>query len=203
MEDKTLKNRNRLSFALTYSNILTGTNELEALISGCARNERGAQAKLYEMFYPKMMGMVRRYFPAKELAEEVLNNGFLRAFQKIESYGFKGSFEGWLRKIVFHAVSDYAKSQVKYSDNILLVEKDEFVIKDAASGLYYNDLMKLVYELPETARIVFNMYVFEDQTHKDISKSIGISEGTSKWYLSEARKALKQKIETLELHLKK
>lgn len=192
-----------MAIALAYSNILTGISELEALISGCARNERGAQGKLYELFYPRMMGMVRRYFPAQELAEEILNNGFLRAFQKIDSYGFKGSFEGWLRKIIFHAVSDYAKSQVKYSDNILLVEKDEFVMKDAASSLYYDDLMKLVFELPETARVVFNMYIFEDQSHKEISKSLGISEGTSKWYLSEARKTLKQKIEKLELHLKK
>src|SRR5690606_14275412 len=150
-----------------------------------------------------MMGMVRRYFPAQELAEEILNNGFLRAFQKIESYGFKGSFEGWLRKIIFHAISDYAKSQVKYSDHILLVEKDEFVHKDAASDLYYDDLMKLVYDLPETARIVFNMYVFESKSHKEIAQSIGISEGTSKWYLAEARKMLKQKIEKLELHLKR
>ena len=192
-----------MSFALAYSNILTGTSELEELITGCARNERGAQAKLYELFYPRMMGMVRRYFPAQELAEEILNNGFLRAFQKIDNYGFKGSFEGWLRKIVFHAVSDYAKTQVKYSDNILLVEKDEFIIRDAASSLYYEDLMKLVFELPETARIVFNMYVFDDQSHKEISKYLGISEGTSKWYLSEARKTLKLKIEKLGLHLKK
>lgn len=192
-----------MSFALAYTNILTGTSELEALISGCARNERGAQGKIYELFYPRMMGMVRRYFPAHELAEEILNNGFLRAFQKIDNYGFKGSFEGWLRKIIFHAVSDYAKTQVKYSENILLVEKDEFVLRDAASSLYYDDLMKLVYELPETARVVFNMYVFDDQSHKDISKTLGISEGTSKWYLSEARKTLKQKIEKLELHLKK
>lgn len=192
-----------MNIALAYHNILTGTSELETLISGCARQERGAQAKLYELFYPRMMGMVRRYFPAQELAEEILNNGFLRAFQKIESYGFKGSFEGWLRKIVFHAVSDFAKTQVKYSDNILLVEKDEFVFKDAASKLYYDDLMKLVFELPETARIVFNMFVFDDQSHREIAKSLGISEGTSKWYLSEARKVLKSKIEKLELHLKK
>ncbi|MNL54351.1 ECF RNA polymerase sigma factor SigE [compost metagenome] len=119
------------------------------------------------------------------------------------SYGFKGSFEGWLRKIVFHSVSDFAKSQVKYSDNVLLVEKDEFVLKDAASNMYYDDLMKLVYSLPETARVVFNMYVFEDLSHKEISKHIGISEGTSKWYLSEARKILKEKIEKQGLHLKK
>ena len=192
-----------MNIALAYQNILTGTSELETLISGCARQERGAQAKLYELFYPRMMGMVRRYFPAQELAEEILNNGFLRAFQKIESYGFKGSFEGWLRKIVFHSVSDFAKTQVKYSDKILLIEKDEFVIKDAASKLYYDDLMKLVFELPETARIVFNMFVFDDQSHREIAKSLGISEGTSKWYLSEARKELKYKIERLELHLKK
>ena len=192
-----------MSIALAYNKVLTTTSELEELIYGCAKNNRVAQEKIYTLFYPKMLGMVRRYFPAQELAEEIMNNGFLRAFQKIESYGFKGSFEGWLRKIMFHAVSDYAKTQVKYSSQVLLVEKDELVHRDAASGMYYDDLLKLVYELPETARVVFNMYVFEDLSHKEISKNMGISEGTSKWYLSEARKMLKAKIESQNLHLKK
>lgn len=192
-----------MSIALTHKNILTGTSELEALISGCARNERSAQSKLYEIFYPRMIGMVKRYFPDQQRAEEILNNGFLRAFQKINKYGYKGSFEGWLRKIIFHAVSDYARTELNYSKNTLFVEKEEFVQKEAITDLYYDDLLKLVYELPEQHRVVFNMYVFEDLSHREISKEIGLTESTSKWYLSNARKMLKEKVEKLGIHLKR
>lgn len=147
--------------------------------------------------------MVRRYFPEQMQAEEILNNGFLRAFQKIDSYSFKGSFEGWLRRIIFHAVADYASSNTKYKENVLLIEKDEFVHKDHAGRLYYNDLVNLIHELPEATRNVFNMFVLDDLPHKQIAKILGISEGTSKWHVSEARRMLKEKVEKLNLHLKK
>jgi len=150
-----------------------------------------------------MMTFVRRYFQEDVQAEEILNNGFLRAFKKIELYEFKGSFEGWLRKIIFHAVSDYVAGHVKYKKHILLVEKDELIHKDFASKFYYDDLMKLVNELPENVRIIFTMFVIDDLPHKEIAKSLGISEGTSKWHLSVARKILKEKIEKENLHLKK
>lgn len=192
-----------MSVALVYNNVSVKTDELQELIYGCSRNERGAQAKLYHLFYPRMMSMVRRYFPEQMQAEEILNNGFLRAFQKIDSYSFKGSFEGWLRRIIFHAVADYASSNTKYKENVLLIEKDEFVHKDHAGRLYYNDLVNLIHELPEATRNVFNMFVLDDLPHKQIAKILGISEGTSKWHVSEARRMLKEKVEKLNLHLKK
>lgn len=154
------------------------------------------------MFYPRMMGVVRRYIDQPEQAEEVLNNGFLRAFQKVSQYTFSGSFEGWLRKIFFHAVSDYVKQNVRYKDHVVLVEKDEYIQKDHADRMYYNQLMDLVQSLPEATRAVFNMYVMEGFPHKEIGKMLGISEGTSKWHLSEGRRQLKEKIERLQLHLK-
>jgi RNA polymerase sigma factor (sigma-70 family) len=191
-----------LSVALAYNNVLFQTDELQELIDGCIRNERSAQAKLYHLFYPRMMSMVKRYFPEPVHAEEILNNGFLRAFQKIESYSFKGSFEGWLRRIVFHAVADYANANVKYREKVVLIEKDELIHKDHASKLYYNDLMKLVHTLPEATRTVFNMFVMEEMSHKDIAKTLKISEGTSKWHVSEARRLLREKIEKQHLHIK-
>jgi RNA polymerase sigma-70 factor (ECF subfamily) len=184
-------------------NVPGQTSELEELIQGCVRNNRAAQEKLYHMFYPKMMGVVKRYIDHQEQAEEVLNNGYLRAFQKIEQYTFQGSFEGWLRKIVFHAVSDYVKQNIRYSEKIVLVEKDQLVHKDHADKLYYNQLLELVQMLPDATRSVFNMYVLEGFSHKEISKMLSISEGTSKWHLSEGRRILKEKIEKLQLHLKK
>jgi RNA polymerase sigma factor (sigma-70 family) len=188
---------------LAYNNVSIKTDELQELIDGCIRNERSAQARIYHLFYPRMMSMVKRYFPEQVHAEEILNNGFLRAFQKINTFSFKGSFEGWLRRIVFHAVADYASSNVKYKQNIVLIEKDEFIHKDHAGRLYYNDLMDLVQQLPEATRNVFNMFVLEDLPHKEIAKTLNISEGTSKWHVSEARRMLKEKVEKLNLHLKK
>ncbi len=190
-----------MSIALAYT--ATGqVSELEQLIQGCVRNERSAQEKLYHLFYPKMMAMVRRYIDHEMQAEEVMNNGYLRAFQKIGQYNFQGSFEGWLRKIIFHAVSDYVKQNNRYSEKVVLVEKDEVVQKDHADKLYYDQLLQLVQGLPEATRAVFNMYVMEGFTHKEIGNLLGISEGTSKWHLSEGRRQLKEKIEKLSLHLK-
>lgn len=191
-----------MPLALAYS--VTGqTSELQELIQGCIRNERSAQEKIYRLFYPRMMALVKRYIDQHMQAEEVLNNGFLRAFQKVEQYTFQGSFEGWLRKIVFHAVSDYVKQNVRYNEKIVLIEKDEYVHKDHADKLYYRELLELVQTLPLATRSVFNMYVMEGLSHKEIGKVVGISEGTSKWHLSEGRRILKEKIERLQLHLKK
>lgn len=188
--------------ALAYT-VPNQTSELEQLIQGCIRNERSAQEKLYKLFYPRMMSVVRRYIDDEMQAEEVLNNGYLRAFQKISQYTFQGSFEGWLRKIVFHAVSDYVKQNIRYSEKVVMVEKDELIHKDHADRLYYNQLLELVQGLPDATRAVFNMYVLEGFSHKEIGKILGISEGTSKWHLSEGRRNLKEKIEKLQLHLKK
>jgi len=191
-----------LPIALAYT-VPGQTSELQELIEGCIRNERSAQEKLYRLFYPRMMAMIRRYIDEEQQAEEVLNNGYLRAFQKIAQYTFQGSFEGWLRKIVFHAVSDYVKQNARYSEKIMLVEKDQYVHKDHADKLYYNQLLQLVQELPDATRAVFNMYVMEGYSHKEISKMLGISEGTSKWHLSEGRRVLKDKIEKMKLHINK
>ncbi len=188
-----------MSIALAYT-VPSHATELEQLIQGCIRNERGAQEKLYHLFYPRMMGVVKRYIAHEEQAEEVLNNGYLRAFQKIKQFNFQGSFEGWLRKIVFHAVADYVKQNTKYSNQILLVDKEQFVEKDHADKMYYDQLVELVQQLPDATRTVFNMYVMEGFNHREIGSMLGISEGTSKWHLSEGRKVLKEKIEKLELH---
>lgn len=183
--------------------MLNQTDELEELIGCCSRNERGAQEKLYHLFYPKMMGMVRRYFPDKNNSDEILNSGFAKALIKIDSYKFKGSFEGWLRRIIFHEISNYAKEHVKYSKQVVLEERDELIHKDHASEMYYNDLIKLVDELPEATRVVFNMFVIDGLSHKEIAKVMNITEGTTKWHVSVARKELREKIEKLNLHLKK
>ena len=187
--------------ALAYT-VPGQTTELQELIQGCIRNERGAQEKMYKLFYPRMMSVVRRYIDFEMQAEEVLNNGFLRAFQKVGQYTFQGSFEGWLRKIIFHAVSDYVKQNMQYNEKVVLVEKDQYVNRDHADKLYYDQLLKMVDSLPGATKVVFNMYVLDGYSHREIGKMLEISEGTSKWHLSEGRRVLKEKIEKMQLHIK-
>jgi RNA polymerase sigma factor (sigma-70 family) len=171
--------------------------ELQSTIEGCMRQDRVAQQKLYASMYPKMMSMVRRYldYHRNHLAEEILNNGFLKVFQKIDSYKFEGSFEGWVRRIVFNSMADYMRQNVKYTEKMVFIERDQSVDSVAASKLAYKDLLALVQQLPDTSRAVFSMYAIEGFSHKEIGEKLGINEGTSKWHLFEARKVLKKKLD--------
>lgn len=138
------------------------------------------------------MSMCMRYAKDKDVAIEIINNGFLKVFMKLHTFGFKGSLEGWIRKLVFHALSDYYKKQSK---NIRVLELNDFDKKTTAKALdnlYFEDVIKLVDYLPNATREVFWLYAVEGFTHKQISEKLSISSGTSKWHLSNARKKLKE-----------
>lgn len=173
--------------------------ELLTIIHGCKEGKRTSQERLYKMMYPKMMSMVKRYTNQYQyhLAEEILNNGFLKVFQKIDTYKFEGSFEGWVRRVIYHSIFDYVRQNVKYNEKVVFVEKDEIVNGDLASNMRYEELMGLVQGLSDSTRAVFNMFVIDGMSHKEISETLKISEGTSKWHLFEARRILKTKVENL------
>jgi RNA polymerase sigma factor (sigma-70 family) len=187
-----------LNLALSYIGTQQET-EVLALIQGCKEGKRVAQEKVYKMYYPKMMAMVKRYTNVYQyhLAEEILNNGFLKVFQKIDSFKFEGSFEGWVRRVIYHSIFDYVRQNMKYNEKVVFVEKDESVNHDLASNMQYEELLRLVQDLPDTTRAVFNMFVMEAMSHKEIAEALKISEGTSKWHLFEARRVLKQRVEKL------
>ena len=166
----------------------------EELIDGCLRNDRRCQEALYRMFFPKMMSMVMRYAQDEERGMEILNNGFLRVFKKLGQYEGLGSFEGWIRRIVYHAISDYYRKESRYLKFIVLDEKDRDVPTDALDQLYYDDIIQLVEALPEKSREVFKLHAIEGYTHEEIGNMLGISDGTSKWHLSNARAQLKKSI---------
>lgn len=172
---------------------------IQGLIEGCMKQERIAQERLYKHFYPKMMSMVKRYtnYHQYHLAEEILNNGFLKVFQKIESYGHKGSFEGWVRRIIYHSIFDYVRSTTKYREKVVFEEKEQAVSDVAIEKLQYDDIMELIQKLPDNTRAVFNMYILEGFSHREISEKLGISEGTSKWHVHEGRKILKEQLNKL------
>lgn len=179
-----------------------GTQQDSALleiIHGCREQKRTSQEKLYKLMYPKMMSMVKRYTNQYQyhLAEEILNNGFLKVFQKIDTYKFEGSFEGWVRRVIYHSIFDYVRQHCKYNEKVVFIEKDEIVSGDLGHNMRYEELMGLVQSLSDSTRAVFNMFVIEGLSHKEISEVLGISEGTSKWHLFEARRILKVKVENL------
>ena len=189
-----------MPIASSYSEA-TNPAELHDIIAGCMRNERGAQEKLYRMFHARMMGVACRYLPDRSLAEDAVNLGFLKAFKKIDRFSFQGSFEGWLRKIVLRSALDSIRENEKYNDKIVFVEKEEYIERDHGDRMYYDQLLQLINTLPKTTRTVFNLSVMDGLQHKEIAELLGMSEGTSKWHLSEGRRILKEKIEKLQLNI--
>lgn len=168
------------------------------LINGCIRNDRVSQERLYRKYFHKMMGVCLRYTNNQDQALEILNIGFLKVFQKIEKFQFKGSFEGWIRKIVFHSVSDYFRKEAKYGEMIIFEERDNAIKEQVLNRLYVDDLMKMVRSLPPATSKVFELYAIEGFNHREIGEHLGISEGTSKWHLAEARKKLKTMLKYYE-----
>lgn len=164
-------------------------------MNGCVRNERFYQELLYRRHFPTMMRMCMRHTNGDEdRALEILNDGFLRIFKKLDTFEFKGSLEGWIRRLIFHAISDYFKSNKSYIENTVF-ENDtlplQIVAAEVSDQLYYEDLLKLVDTLPPATREVFQLYAIDGFSHNEIADKLLISVGTSKWHLSTAREKLR------------
>jgi len=166
---------------------------MTVIISGCCQNDRRSQEKLYRHFFPVMERMIKKYTRDEDEIISILNNGFLRVFKKIDTFSHKGSFEGWVRKLMFHSVSDYFRSN-KADIKFMLFEDRHDLKQKPSTELYFDDLMKFVKALPEKHERVFHMYAIEGYKHSEIGKQLDMSENTSKWYLSEARKILQKQI---------
>ena len=166
----------------------------KSLVKACVRNNRLAQEKLYRFFYPTMMRLCMRYTQDRELAKNILNDGMLKVFLNIDKYNHQGSLEGWIRKIIFHTLSDHFR---KKSSNIRFLEldtKDDMLPSLVLNNLYFDDLMTLVKTLPSSSKKVFMLYAIEGYSHNEIGTKLNISPNTSKWHLANARKILKNKI---------
>ncbi|MFT4663273.1 MAG: RNA polymerase sigma factor (sigma-70 family) [Polaribacter sp.] len=170
----------------------------QSLIKGCLENDRKSQEILYRKYFGAMLRMVQRYTKDQEAAQEIINNGFLRAFKKLDTFTHQGSLEGWLRKLVFHSLSEYFKQHNKYTQLLVFEESVKAPATNGAESalhqMYYDDVMKLVDTLPPATRQVFELYAIEGFSHMEISKQVNISIGTSKWHLSTARKQLQSLI---------
>ena len=158
------------------------------LIEGCIRGDRKMQYALYERFASKMYGVCLRYAANAEEAEDILQEGFVKVFRKISSYRGDGSFEGWIRRIFVNTAIEHFRKK-SYLQPISEQEENTIEGKyiSVLDKLAEKDIIKLIQQLSPGYRTVFNMYVIEGYTHKQIAESLNISEGTSKSQLSRAK----------------
>ena len=169
---------------------------IEDLVKRCKANERKAQELLYKHFASKMLGVCLRYATDRMEAEDMLQNGFIRVFQKINDYRSEGSFEGWVRRIMVHTSIEYYR---KHHKMLLVADleetgKEPSVNAVALARLDEKDLIGLIQQLSPGYRMVFNLYAIEGYSHREIGVIMGISEGASKSQLSRARAILKEQI---------
>ena len=166
------------------------------IIRGCKQNDRKAQEALYKAYYKAMVTICLRYMKDEEDAVEVLNNGFLKVFQNIQRYDpAQASLYTWIRTIVVNSCLDFIRKKSRTEKHFELSgETEVHVPADAINRMKAGELLSLVRSLPPATAAVFNLYVVEGYNHKEIGSLLGISDGTSKWHLSEARKQLQQKL---------
>jgi RNA polymerase sigma-70 factor (ECF subfamily) len=183
---------------------------LKEIISGCLRQDRRAQEELFKLFYGKMLGVCMRYARDRDSAEEMLQEGFIKIFDKLEGFDYKGSFEGWMRRIVANTAIDQLRKAKKAP---LLTDNDEDFKLGAENPIVEQEeeealeiradiAMDAIQNLSPAYRAVFNLYVMEEYTHKEIAEILGISEGTSKSNLAKAKmnlqKILKERFMNIE-----
>ena len=180
--------------------LYNGRYDEAEVIQGCARNDRKYQEVLYRHHFPTMLRMVHRFTRDEDKALQILNDGFLKVFRKIEKYSGEGSFQGWVRKIVYRSISDHFRKEQSYLKFIVLEDAERSASQTPLDDLYYEDLLNIVEMLPDKSREVFKFYAIEGYSHKEIADMIGFSEGTSKWHLSKARERLKDLIKQSKRH---
>lgn len=171
----------------------------KGLIAACKKQDRKAQRALYEQYSPKMLAICVRYIRERSEAESVMVSGFMRIFDKLNMYEGKGSFEGWMCKIMVNESLGYLR---KHKSMYLEVDIEQAErtpnYEKLDESLHAGDIMKLINALPVGYRTVFNLYAIEGYSHKEIGEMLDISENTSKSQLSRARAMLQKQLLELE-----
>jgi len=172
------------------------------LIKDCAAKDRKAQFQLYRSCYPLLMGVCMRYRRSEDEAAEVLNTGFLKILNNLEKYNKEVPFEAWIRRIMINTlIDDFRKNRkvkelIEYTDfehEEIFTESVDFNTADRMFDA--EEIELLIQKLPPMSQKVFNLYAIDGYSHKEVGEMLGISDGTSKWHLSFARKKLKEMIQ--------
>jgi RNA polymerase sigma factor (sigma-70 family) len=178
------------------------TEQIENWIDGCIKNDRRAQEALYKAYYRAMVSLCLRYTGSSEDAVDVLNNGFFKVFKNIQQYDRKkGSLYTWIRILVINSCLDFIKQKEKIISGQELEEGMEVAIPPGVlEKIEADELLASIRKLPPATGAVFNLFAIEGFTHKEIAAMMRISEGTSKWHLSEARRKLQSMIQSENIH---
>ena len=198
----TLKEQLRLG--ATWQGMEAAEQVFSGIIDGCIAGERRSQQRVYELFYGKMMAVCLRYTKNHDQAKDILQDGFIKVFRSMEKFNREGSFEGWIRRIMVNTAIDYIR-RAKNAYLLLGEERsiedfgdqdEEDTIEDEAPeevlDLKPADVINAMQKLTPAYRTVFNLYVFEEMTHKEIAELLGINIGTSKSNLAKAKHNLKK-----------
>jgi len=171
-------------------------DDLAMLIQACMNNSRVAQKRLYEQYSPAAYGVIKRYlFNHEEAAQEILNDAFFKVLTKLDQYSFQGSFEGWIRRIVVNTVTDYLRKNIKdVPPNKEVQEHDAYTNSGSVEVMTQKELLQVIQTLPPVHLAIFNLFVFEQYPHKEIAALLDMTENNSRWYLNDARRRLKEKI---------
>jgi RNA polymerase sigma factor (sigma-70 family) len=184
---------------------------LEDIIEGCRRGNMAVQKLLYKRYYSLFMVMCLRYMAAREDAEEVLNNAFLRIFKYINKFNNTGSFEGWMKRIVVNCCLDFVKRSQQQQGKIISLHTDyaEAYVANGSQAPSEKNLLDdkydktyllgLLQNLPDSARLVFNLYVFEEYNHREIGETLNMAERTSQAHLAKARQLLTEQLDKKKL----
>ncbi|HPD94973.1 MAG: sigma-70 family RNA polymerase sigma factor [Bacteroidales bacterium] len=164
------------------------------LIKKVIKGDRNAQHTLYNTYSAKMYGVCLRYLANPEIARDILHDGFIKVFSSIKTFRGNGSLEGWILRIMVNTALEY----IRRSKNNFKVDIDEAKTLEAINnteGPDYQMLLKIIAELPQQYRTVFNLYAIEEYTHAEIAEMLGISESTSKSNYSRAKAILRVRLE--------
>ena len=168
------------------------------LIEGCQNRIAKAQKGIFERYAGKMLAVCRRYARHEMEAEDMMQDGFVKVFRYIDTFGSKGSFEGWIRRIMINTALKHCSKSAFKKESIGIEKMPENSIDpNVFSKLGIDELMKLVTNLPDGYRIVFNLYAIEGYSHREIADALNIGESTSRSQLVKARRILQKKVEEL------
>jgi RNA polymerase sigma factor (sigma-70 family) len=176
-------------------------DDIKLLIRGCLKNDRKAQEELYKRYYPAMMALCLRYVREYSDAVEVLNDAWLKVFKQLTRYdAAKAALYTWMRKIVINTALDSLRKQklIRSREILTMTGEEPGIENEAISKLSGDELLGLILQLPVTTRLVFNLYSIDGFSHREIASMLGISEGTSRWHLSDARRQLRLIIHLME-----
>jgi RNA polymerase sigma-70 factor, ECF subfamily len=170
--------------------------DLTILIEGCRQNNLQVQQQLYKLCYPDMIKICWRYAGDADGAGTIYNNAMLKVFKNISSYKEEGKLMGWIKTIVINSCIDFSKKKNIFRQSVPYFPEDEQGFEpEVLSRISGKEVQQLVHQLPGATATVFNLYIYEGYTHKQIGQQLGISDGTSKWHVSEAKKLLKKRLE--------